>query len=216
MILEKERKTIIEIGNRMISSRLTTGTGGNLSIFNRDENLVAIKPSGVPYQTMQPEDVVIVNLEGETVDGRLKPSSEIKFHLSIYKARPDVNAILHSHQVYATTIACLGVELPAVHYLVAWCGDKVPLATYATFGTQALSDNILSVLGDYKACLLENHGLVTMGATLDEAFDIAEELELVSQIYIQAKAIGEPKILNAEQMAEVMEKFKSYGNQDPA
>ncbi len=216
MILEKERKTIIEIGNRMISSRLTTGTGGNLSIFNRDENLVAIKPSGVPYQTMQPEDVVIVNLEGETVDGRLKPSSEIRFHLSIYKARPDVNAILHSHQVYATTIACLGVELPAVHYLVAWCGDKVPLATYATFGTQALSDNILSVLGDYKACLLENHGLVTMGATLDEAFDIAEELELVSQIYIQAKAIGEPKILNAEQMAEVMEKFKSYGNQDPA
>lgn len=216
MILEKERKTIIEIGNRMISSRLTTGTGGNLSIFNRDENLVAIKPSGVPYQTMQPEDVVIVNLEGETVDGRLKPSSEIRFHLSIYKARPDVNAILHSHQVYATTIACLGVELPAVHYLVAWCGDKVPLATYATFGTQALSDNILSVLGDYKACLLENHGLVTMGKTLDEAFDIAEELELVSQIYIQAKAIGEPKILNAEQMAEVMEKFKSYGNQDPA
>ncbi len=216
MILEKERKTIIEIGNRMISSRLTTGTGGNLSIFNRDENLVAIKPSGMPYQTMQPEDVVIVNLEGETVDGRLKPSSEIRFHLSIYKARPDVNAILHSHQVYATTIACLGVELPAVHYLVAWCGDKVPLASYATFGTQALSDNILSVLGDYKACLLENHGLVTMGATLDEAFDIAEELELVSQIYIQAKAIGEPKILNAEQMAEVMEKFKSYGNQDPA
>lgn len=200
----------------MISSRLTTGTGGNLSIFNRDENLVAIKPSGMPYQTMQPEDVVIVNLEGETVDGRLKPSSEIRFHLSIYKARPDVNAILHSHQVYATTIACLGVELPAVHYLVAWCGDKVPLASYATFGTQALSDNILSVLGDYKACLLENHGLVTMGATLDEAFDIAEELELVSQIYIQAKAIGEPKILNAEQMAEVMEKFKSYGNQDPA
>jgi len=197
MILEKERKTIIEIGNRMISSRLTTGTGGNLSIFNRDENLVAIKPSGMPYQTMQPEDVVIVNLEGETVDGRLKPSSEIRFHLSIYKARPDVNAILHSHQVYATTIACLGVELPAVHYLVAWCGDKVPLASYATFGTQALSDNILSVLGYYKACLLENHGLVTMGATLDEAFDIAEELELVSQIYIQAKAIGEPKILNA-------------------
>lgn len=215
MILEKERQSIIETGKRMIIARLTTGTGGNLSIFNREEGLIAIKPSGVPYQTMQAEDVVILKPTGEQVDGKLKPSSETKFHLAIYQARPDVNAILHSHQVHATTIACMGIELPAVHYLIGWCGDKVPLAPYATFGTQALSDNILSVLGDYRACLLENHGLITLGTDLNQAFDIAEELELVAQIYIQAKSMGEPKLLNQEQMAEVLEKFKTYGKQDP-
>ncbi len=215
MILEKERQSIIEIGKRMIDARLTTGTGGNLSIFNRDENLIAIKPSGVPYQTMRPEDVVILDPAGERVDGHLKPSSETKFHLAIYQARPDISAILHSHQVHATTIACMGIELPAVHYLIGWCGDKVPLAPYATFGTQELSDNILSVLGDYRACLLENHGLITLGSTLHETFEIAEELELVAQIYIQAKSIRQPKLLNKEQMAEVLEKFKTYGKQDP-
>ena len=214
MILEKERQSITETGKRMIIARLTTGTGGNLSIFNREEGLIAIKPSGVPYQTMQAEDVVILKPTGEQVDGKLKPSSETKFHLAIYQARPDVNAILHSHQVHATTIACMGIELPAVHYLIGWCGDKVPLAPYATFGTQALSDNILSVLGDYRACLLENHGLITLGTDLNQAFDIAEELELVAQIYIQAKAIGEPKLLDKQQMVEVLEKFKTYRKQD--
>ncbi len=199
----------------MIDARLTTGTGGNLSIFNRKENLIAIKPSGVPYQSMRAQDVVVLRPDGgERVDGVLKPSSETKFHLAIYHARPDVDAILHSHQVHATTIACMGIELPAVHYLLAFSGDKVPLAPYATFGTQALSDNILSVLGNYKACLLENHGLITLGASLDEAFDTAEALELVAQIYIQAKSIGEAKILNSEQMNVVIEKFKTYGKQD--
>lgn len=215
MILEKERQSIIETGKRMIDARLTTGTGGNLSIFNRELGLIAIKPSGVPYQTMQAEDIVILKPTGEQVDGKLKPSSELKFHLAIYQARPDISAILHSHQVHATTIACMGIELPAVHYLIGWCGDKVPLAPYATFGTQALSDSILSVLGDYRACLLENHGLITLGTDLNQAFDIAEELELVAQIYIQAKAMGEPKLLNQDQMAEVLEKFKTYGKQDP-
>ncbi|HQN69642.1 MAG TPA: L-fuculose-phosphate aldolase [Anaerolineaceae bacterium] len=215
MILEKEREKIVETGKRMIDARLTTGTGGNLSIFNRKENLIAIKPSGVPYQSMRAQDVVVLRPDGERVDGVLKPSSETKFHLAIYHARPDVDAILHSHQVHATTIACMGIELPAVHYLLAFSGDKVPLAPYATFGTQALSDNILSVLGNYKACLLENHGLITLGASLDEAFDTAEALELVAQIYIQAKSIGEAKILNSEQMNVVIEKFKTYGKQDP-
>jgi len=214
MILETEREKIVEIGKRMLEARLTTGTGGNLSIFNRKENLIAIKPSGVPYQSMRAQDVVVLRPDGERVDGVLKPSSETKFHLAIYQARPDVDAILHSHQVHATTIACMGIELPAVHYLLAFSGDKVPLAPYATFGTQALSDNILSVLGNYKACLLENHGLITLGASLDEAFDTAEALELVAQIYIQAKSIGEAKILNSEQMNVVIEKFKTYGKQD--
>jgi len=214
MILETEREKIVEIGKRMLEALLTTGTGGNLSIFNREENLIAIKPSGVPYQSMQAQDVVVLRPDGEKVDGILKPSSETKFHLAIYHARQDVDAILHSHQVHATTIACMGIELPAVHYLLAFSGDKVPLAPYATFGTQALSDNILSVLGKYKACLLENHGLITLGTSLDEAFDIAEALELVAQIYIQAKSIGQPKILNSEQMNVVIEKFKTYGKQN--
>jgi len=150
---------------------------------------------------------------GEFVDGVLKPSSEFRFHLDLYRARPDINAVVHTHQVYATTIACMGWELPAVHYLVGFSGDKVPIAPYAIFGSQELSDNITGAIEGYNACLMANHGIVTVGRTIAAAFSTAEELELVARLYYQTRCIGQPVILTAEQMAEVCAKFTTYGQQ---
>lgn len=212
MRLEEERKSIVQYGRNLIIAQLTTGKGGNLSIYNRAEGLVAIKPSGVGYFDMTPEDVVVVDLDGSVVDGNLKPSSEIQFHLGLYKYRADINAVVHTHQIYATTIACLNWELPAVHYLVGMSGNKVPLAPYATFGSKELSENILKSIGNYNACLLANHGLVTVGANIDAAFAAAEEIELVSRLYYQARCIGDPVILSDNEMKVVIKKFSTHGN----
>jgi L-fuculose-phosphate aldolase len=212
MLLEQERKSIVAYGKKLITAQLTTGTGGNLSICNREKGLVAIKPSGVDYFEMQPEDVVVVDLDSNKVDGDLKPSSEIHFHLGLYKHRADISAVVHTHQVYATTIACLKWELPAVHYLVGLSGNKVPVAPYATYGSVELSENIMKTIGNYNACLMANHGLVTVGSSMASAFATAEEIELVSRLYYQTKCIGEPAILSDEEMKAVMKKFGTHGN----
>jgi len=213
MLLADERNAVVEFGRKLITAQLTTGSGGNLSIYNRAEGLIAIKPTGVDYMKMRPEDVVVVSPDGTIVDGQLKPSSEIRFHLALLNDRQDINAVVHTHQVYATTIASLRWELPAVHYLVGFSGNKVPLAAYATYGSQALSDNIVAAIGHYNACLMSNHGIVTVGQNIAAAFATAEELELVSRIYYQARCIGEPAILPDEEMALICEKFKTYGQQ---
>jgi L-fuculose-phosphate aldolase len=212
MLLEEERKSIVQYGKKLINAQLTTGTGGNLSIYSRAEGLVAIKPSGVDYFEMNPTDVVVNDLGGHVVDGTLKPSSETNFHLSLYKFRSDINAVVHTHQIYATTIACLNWELPAVHYLIGMAGNKVPLAAYATFGSKELSENILQAIGNFNACLLANHGLVTVGANIASAFATAEEIELVSRLYYQAKCIGDPVVLSDEEMKVVIKKLQTYGN----
>lgn len=211
MLLEQEREAIVTFGRKLITSQLTTGSGGNLSVINREANLIAIKPSGVDYYEMQPQDVVVMTPEGRIVEGDKKPSSEVNFHLGLLHARPEINAVVHTHSVYATTIACLNWELPAVHYLVGFSGNKVPLAPYATFGTQALADHIVAAIGPYNACLMANHGLVTVGPNLATAFAAAEEIELVARIFYQARCIGTPVILSDEEMAVVGEKFKTYG-----
>jgi len=212
LLLEEERKSIVQYGRNLINAQLTTGTGGNLSIYNRAEGLVAIKPSGVGYFDMTPSDVVVIDLGGHIVDGTLTPSSETHFHLGLYKFRADINAVIHTHQVYATTVACLNWEIPAVHYLVGMSGNKVPLAPYATYGSRELSENLLQSIGNYNACLLANHGLVTVGANLGAAFSTAEEIELVSRLYYQAKCIGDPVILSDAEMKEVIKKFQAHSS----
>jgi len=209
MLLEEERKSIVQFGRALLTAGLTTGTGGNLSIYNRAEGLVAIKPSGVAYFEMTPEDVVVIDLGGHIVDGKLQPSSETQFHLGLYRFRANINAVVHTHQVYATTMACLNWEIPAVHYLVGLSGNKVPLAAYATYGSRELSENLLQAIGNYNACLLANHGLVTVGANIAAAFAVAEEIELVSRLYYQAKCIGSPVILSDEEMEKVIHKFQA-------
>jgi L-fuculose-phosphate aldolase len=211
MLLADERVAIVEYGRKLITSRLTTGSGGNLSIINRSQGLVAIKPTGVDYFLMKPEDVVVVTPDGVIVDGDLDPSSELRMHLDLLKYRDDINAVVHTHQVYATTLACMNWELPAVHYLVGFSGNKVPLAPYATFGSQELSDNIIRSIGGYNACLMSNHGIVTIGESIDMAFQTAEELELVARLYYQSRCLGNPAILSDGEMVIIKEKFKTYG-----
>jgi L-fuculose-phosphate aldolase len=211
MLLAAERESIIKFGRKLITSNLTTGSGGNLSVYNRAEGLVAIKPTGVEYFDMAAEDVVVMTIDGEIVEGRLTPSSEFNFHLGLMRSRADINAVIHTHSVYATTIACLNWELPAVHYLIGFSGDKVPLAPYATYGSQELADNIVKSIGRYNACLMANHGLVAVANNIATAFAVAEEIELVARIYYQSRCIGDPAILSDAEMATVCEKFKTYG-----
>jgi L-fuculose-phosphate aldolase len=211
MLLQTEREEIVRFGRKLLTARLTSGTGGNLSIFNRRDGLIAISPSGMEYDKMKPADIPVVNCEGITVEGSRKPSSELGFHLSLYRKRPNINAVVHTHSVYATTMACLNWEIPAVHYLVAYSGHKVPLAPYATFGTDELASNVAGAIGDYNAVLLANHGLVTVGPNLATAFAVAEEIELVARIYYQTKCIGEPVIIPDCEMSRVIGKFAVYG-----
>ncbi len=211
MLLREERERIVHFGKKLANAHLTTGTGGNLSIAARKAGLVAISPSGIDYFQMRPQDVTVVDMTGEIREGACKPSSELEFHLALYSSRSDVRAVVHTHSVYATTIACLHWELPAVHYLVGLSGRKVPLAPYATYGTKELARNVAESIGAYNAVLLANHGLVTVGVNMEMAYAVAEEIELVARIYYQAKNVGQPVVLPVEEMEIVMEKFKEYG-----
>ncbi len=212
MILQKERNAIVAFGKKLLTSGLTAGTGGNLSVANRRKNLIAVTPSGVDYLEMSPEDVVLVGMEGGLIEtSKYKPSSELLFHLALYRRRQDIQAVVHTHSVYATTLATLGWEIPPFHYLVAYSGKKVPLASYATFGSEQLARNVAEAIGDNNAVLMESHGVVTVGATLAKAFEAAEIIEYVARVYYLAKNLGEPAILSDEEMKKVIEKFKGYG-----
>ena len=213
MRMLKERKLLVDFGRKLVTGGLTTGSGGNLSLLNRRQGLVAITPSGVDYFEITPGQVVLMDLEGNQVDGPSRPSSELGFHLALYQDRPEVNAVVHTHSPYATTLACLNWELPPAHYLVGFAGAKVPLAPYHTYGTPELAQAVALAMRGYNAALLANHGLAAVGGTLPRAFAVAEEIEFAARVYYQAKAVGEPKILNARQMKEVLAKFETYGQQ---
>mgnify|MGYP000987952255 FL=1 len=211
MLLLQERELIVEYGKKLITSGLTTGTGGNISIYNREEDLILITPSGLNYFETTIEDVIIVDLEGNIVEKKanLKPSSELAMHLIFYKNREDANAIVHTHSKFATAIACLGWNLEPVHYLIGLAGYDVKCAKYATYGSSELAENALEAIGDRNAVLLANHGLIALGTDIDRVFSTAEYLEFVSEIYYLTKTLGEPKILSKSQMDEVIKKFNT-------
>lgn len=210
MRMQRERELVIEHGKKLITHNLTTGSGGNISIFNREKGLIAISPSGLDYFETKLEDVVIVNLDGEVVEGNLKPSSELGMHLIFYKNRQDANAIMHTHSKFATAISCMGWDLKPVHYLIGFAGYDVKCAKYATYGSMELAENALEAIGDRNAVLLGNHGLIALGTDIGMAFSAAEHLEFVSEIYCITKALGEPNLLSQPQMDEVMKKFNTY------
>lgn len=211
MLLFEERERVVEYGKKLIRTGLVKGTGGNLSLCNPEKSLLAITPTGVAYEEMQPEDVAVLDLQGQQVDGQLAPSSEVAFHLGLVNLRPDIFAVVHTHSPWAATMACLGWELPSVHYLVGFAGKSVRVAPYATYGTPELSEAICSTIGNENAVLMANHGMVAVGGSLDGAFAAAEMVEYVSQIYLQAKAVGTPAILGEQEMETVLKKFETYG-----
>lgn len=191
---------------------INQGTSGNVSARFGDGFLIT--PSGMAYDDLTPGDIVNVNMDGH-YRGTLKPSSEWRFHRDIMDARPDVNAIIHTHSKFATTLACLRKELPPFHYMIAVAGGKtVRCAPYATFGTQELSDYALDALKDRKACILANHGMIVAAENLGKALAIAHEIELLCEQYLSALQVGDPHILSDEEMDEVLQKFQTYGVQD--
>ncbi len=215
MLLQKERELIVQYGQKMIATGLTKGTGGNISIYNRGEQLMAISPSGLDYFQTKPEDVVVLKVDGEIVDGTRQPSSELEMHSIFYRKRKDINAIVHTHSPFATTIAALHWELPAASYLVATAGINVRCAPYATYGTSQLAEAAFAAMQDRKAVLLANHGLLAGGQDVANAFNIAEQIELSAEIYYRAKSIGEPVILPEEEMKVLVEKFNTSRKKSP-
>ncbi|WP_107838460.1 L-fuculose-phosphate aldolase [Metasolibacillus meyeri] len=211
MKLLEERKKVVQYCQLLLKSGLTKGTGGNISIYAPTENCVAISPSGVPYDSLKPEDIVLIDIDGNKIEGNYKPSSEWAMHTEVYKQKPRMKSVVHTHSVFAKTLSCLREDLPAISYLVAVAGKKVACAQYASFGTQELANNALAAMTDSKAVLLANHGLLAAGETVEEAFNIAEEIELCAEVYIRARGVGNPVILDDAEMDYMLERFKSYG-----
>ena len=206
------RQQVVDTVRQMNGLGINQGTSGNASV--RHEDGMLITPSGMPYEVMQAEDVVFVRLADGNFQARngLKPSSEWRFHRDILAARADLNAVVHTHGRAVTTLACLHQDIPAFHYMVAVAGgDSIRCAPYALFGTQELSDNALKALKDRKACLLANHGMIVGDTSLEKALALAVEVETLADTYWRCLQITRPAILNRVQMAEVLERFKTYG-----
>ena len=212
MRLLKIRKEIIEYGKKVAEAGLTRGTGGNLSVCDRDSGTMAITPSGIDYFEIKPEQIVLIDVRsGEITDGKAVPSSECDMHRIFYKYRNDIDAIIHTHTTYAATISTLNWTLPPLHYLVAFAGTDVRCAKYATYGTVALAKNAFEAMKDRKAVLLANHGLLAGGSNLAEAFAVTEVIEFCCELYCRAKCIGDPVLLPQEEMELMIERFKNYG-----
>ncbi len=206
------RQAIIDACIEMNALGINQGTSGNISCRHGDGMLIS--PTSTPYETLVPEDIVFMGWDGE-VEGRLPPSSEWRFHLDIMKARPEVNAVVHAHPTYCTTIAIMGRKIPAIHYMVAVAGGSdIRCAPYATFGTAELSAHAVEALRDRKACLLAQHGMIAVGSSLAQAMWLAVEVETLARQYHGALQIGEPPILSDEEIENVIKRMASYGLRD--
>ncbi len=203
------RESAVAAVKRLDALGMNRGSTGNLSV--RWAEGMLITPTGMGADDLRPEDLVWLGWDG-TQRGAWQPSSEWHFHQAIYLARPNLQAVVHTHSTHAAALACLRRELPAFHYMVAVAGgDCVPCVPYQLFGTEALSQAVAGAFVDRDACLMANHGLVAGGATLAKAMKVVQEIESLCEVYLKALAVGEPAVLSRAEMAAVIEKFASYG-----
>lgn len=204
-----KRRAIIAHCLLLNSNGLNQGTSGNISIRHGDGMLIT--PSAIPYAALTPQDIIQVGPDG-TAHGPHKPSSEWRFHKDILDSRADVNAVVHAHPTYCTTLAIMGHQIPAIHYMIAvFGGAPIRCAPYALFGSQDLSDAAIAALKDRKACLLAHHGMIAVGASLEQAFWLAQELETLARQYHGCLALGTPPVLSDQQIQEVIDKIGGYG-----
>ncbi|WP_330284009.1 class II aldolase/adducin family protein [Streptomyces sp. NBC_00588] len=203
-------EALVATARRTVSEGLVVGTSGNVSV--RVGDTVLVTPSGVPYDRLAPDDVTGVDLDGRQVLGTLVPTSELPMHLAVYRTT-DAAAVVHTHAVHATAVSTLVPELPTIHYMAAALGGPVRVAPYATYGTDELAENMLRALADRTGCLLQNHGTVTYGTTLDQAYDRTAQLEWMCRLWLTASSVPglSPTLLSNEQVAEVGEKLRGYG-----
>ena len=204
------RKEIIRVARLLEPMRLSRGKSGNVSA--RTPRGFLVTPTGVPYASLSPRQLVELDLDGRVIRGDLEPSSEWRIHADIYRARAEVGAVVHAHPPYATAFAIAGVPLEAVHYMIAIAGGHdVRVAPYATFGTKELSKHALRALKDRRACLLAHHGIVALGRTAGEALRVADEIEGVAEMQFLARTIGNAPALPRAEMQRVVKKFETYG-----
>jgi L-fuculose-phosphate aldolase len=204
------RAEVVAAALELLGSGLVRGTAGNVSVRPDGGELVVMTPTGVDYRRLDPADVSVVGLDGRLVEG-LAPSSELPMHLAVYRARADVGAIVHTHSVFATTLAVLGEELPGVHYVLAHAGRRVRVAPYATYGLEALARGCVEALGADGAVLLANHGVLAVGSALPDAMVVAEAVEYTAELYWRARQLGTPAVLPDEELDRVAAAFRSYG-----
>jgi len=206
------RREMVATCRQMNATGINQGTAGNLSVRLDDEHFL-ITPSSLAYEKMQPDDIMKMGFDG-AFEGKHRPSSEWRFHRDILRARQDINVVLHCHSVYATTLAVHHKPIPSFHYMTGVAGGTtIRCARYATFGTQALSDAAIEALDGRLACLLGQHGQISLGTTFSAALWLANEVETLSRMYIQALVLGEPPVLDDAEMARVIEQMRrmSYG-----
>lgn len=203
------RVELVRVTKQIDALGLSHGASGNLSV--RSKKGFLITPSGFGAEELSADDIVFVHFSGQS-HGRWQPSSEWLFHRDIYTQRAEFGAIIHTHSTAATTLSCLRRDMPPFHYMLALLGgDSLRCADYATFGTQALSDNALIALRGRSACLLANHGMIAAGKNLTEAFKFTVEVENLSDVYLRTLQVGEPVLLTATEFKDVQARFKSYG-----
>ncbi len=211
MYLE-EKKELVEYGKKMSSEGLSSGTSGNLSIYLKEEGVVLITPSGIGYFDTKPDDIVAMDLEGNIIEGKRKPSSEWHLHTLFYKNKPEARAVVHTHSKFCTTLSTLRMPIKAVHYVIADAGtNEVPCAPYRRYGTEELAKVAVESAKESNAVLLANHGIVVCGKNLKSAYGLAKGMEYVAEIQVTAMSVGEPVVLSKEEMDEVLEGFKTYG-----
>ena len=207
------REQLIATARAMQPAGLNKGTSGNVSVRSGDAFSFYITPTGLPYDALAVDDIPLMALDGSH-QGKRKPSSEWRFHRDLYAARPEVGAVLHAHSPFAVSLACLRREIPPFHYMIArFGGDTIRCADYAIFGSPELSTAAMQAMQGRKGCLLANHGLLVAGHDLAEAFALAVELEELCERYWRACQLGDPVLLSATEMADVLKKFQSYGQQ---
>ena len=210
----KEKKLIVDVCNKMIAKKITRETGGNVSIFMRKQKVVLITPSGIPYDVMKPEHIVEMTPKGKIlyVATGQKPSVEWDMHLEAYKVKPSCNAFIHAHAINSMVVSTIYKSLPAIDYLVAFSGNfEVPVTQYKRFGTKAIALESAKYLQHYYAVILANHGINVCAETLNRALGIVENLELCAELYIKSKMLGNPQIIDKNEMVKLVTIFKKAG-----
>jgi L-fuculose-phosphate aldolase len=207
-LLPHERRAVVDCCRRMLADGLVVGTSGNVSV--RRDDLIAVSPSGVPYERLTPELVGVHRRDGTAVAAPLPPSTELPMHLAAYRTT-DALAVVHTHSTAATAVSTLVEELPSVHYLVALFGGPVRVAGYATYGTPELAEAAGAALSGRTGCLLANHGALTVGGSVDEAYSRAQYLEWLCEVWLRARAAGTPRLLAAEEIGRVAGRLAGYG-----
>jgi L-fuculose-phosphate aldolase len=211
VLLEEQRHQVAKTALALLQTGLVVNTSGNVSV--RVDDHIVITPSGCAYEELTAKDILVLDLDGNPVDGDLLPSSEAPLHLSVYASDESVRSIVHTHSVYATAVSTLVSELPAIHYQIEDLGGPVPVAAYQTFGTPELAASVTEAIRGRSAALMQNHGAVTVADTVEKALARSVTLEWLAQLYLIATQSGSPSLIDNEELARVRKQYSKFGEE---